>query len=106
MTLLREIFTGFLANPVRDAVAGRILAEQNTRARRTAHAARGVTLRETHSALGERINVRRRVKRAAFRAHVLDAVIIHEDEENVGFGGSFGVNHRGQPTQPATEKIT
>ena len=82
-----QFFRAHSRNEIRDAEPRRILARHDAAARRRAHAARRVALREAHPAPGERVDVGRLVKCFRIeRADVHVAEIVGEDEHDVGLG--------------------
>ena len=64
----------------------RKLPGHQTESRRRADRRRGIILLELQTILRERIDVRR-FDFAAVRTEVVDAEVVGEDEEDVGFGG-------------------
>mgnify|MGYP002805775294 CR=1 FL=1 len=83
--------SGLPGNPIGDVHSHGMAAGQNTCTRGAANRARGVTLRETHAAGGQPVDVRRLVKFTAIGADVRPAHIVHEKENKVGLLRSLGI---------------
>jgi len=104
MPLPGEGFPHFRADPIGDAMPAGVSAQQDAGPRRTAHLTSGVAPHESHAAAGQRVNVGRLVERAPLDADVFDAVIINQDEEDVGMLGSSGLCQAGEQTERGDEK--
>ena len=76
-----------LGDPGVDAVSKRRAPREQRRARRTADGAGGVTLRQPHALLRERVEVRRLDDRMAVAREVAVAEVVGEEEDEVGLRG-------------------
>jgi hypothetical protein len=83
-----KLFLRHLARIELMAEASLVTARQQPRARRAAIWPADVAAGETHAVLGERIQMRRGDVLAAVRAHVAPAVVVGDDEQDVGLLGS------------------